>query len=291
MNEFMDKISASQIASKPMMNNSILPLCTMLACTVSVLGCIGPEGDVESESVATTQEAAFTSNAFTSNAFTSNAFTSNAFTSNAFTSNAFTSNALLANQFTADALHDPLSREALKYITSCALPESAHIQFSVDGVNYNYKGQLALAPEWGVSGGSCNQSCQEWVSACLMARLDYLGEQVTISLRGDKPTLVPSPVELKFFTYREASYFGNVFVDPQVRDACVSPGRSGIPRVCGPTLDDCAVDVIGDCGSVCDAPAADGGYRNCRDHARVNGVFPPGTKTSSAVLTVFLLNH
>jgi hypothetical protein len=176
----------------------------------------------------------------------------------------------------------------LKYITSCALPESAHIHFTVDGEVYDYKGQLALAPEWAQAGGSCNQSCQEWVSACLMARLDYLGQKVTISLRGDKPSLVASPSEQKLFNYREAAYYGNVFAGQEVRLACVSPGRQGIPRVCGPSLDGCAVHVVDACSTVCDAPAADGSYRNCRDQKRVNGLFPAGTKTSASVLTVFL---
>jgi len=84
MNEYMDKLSAWTIASEAMMTNTILPLCTMLACTVSVLGCIAPEGsNDETESLATTQEAALISNALISNALISNALISNALISNA----------------------------------------------------------------------------------------------------------------------------------------------------------------------------------------------------------------
>jgi hypothetical protein len=294
MNEFMDKISAWQIASEAMMNHSILPLCTMLACTVSVLGCIGPEGtDDDTESLATTQEAALTSNALTSNALTSNALTSNALTSNALTSNALTSNALTSNALTSNALTsnglaDPNAREVFKYIVSCALPSTSSVDLTIGGVDYSFQGELGLAPKWGAVGGQCNTACQEWVSACVMARVDFLGEKVSISVRGAQSALVPSPTELAAYTYREGAYYGNIFLTTPVRDACIAPGRTGLPRVCGPSLDGCVVDAIGGCGTVCQGSAGFGSFMGCADHAKVNGQFPVGTHFYPTAVTVLL---
>lgn len=289
MNESMDRRAARQVASKAMMTNSILPLCTMFACTVSVLGCIAPEGaDDETESVATTQEAALISNALISNALISNALISNALISNALISNSLTSNALISNALTSSALTDPNAREVLKYIVGCALPADAKVNFTVNGVDYSYPGALGLAPKWGNANGECNTACQEWVSACVLARVNYLGQPVSISVRGDHPALTPTPAEIAAYTYREGAYYGNLFLSTPVRDACVAPARSGLPRVCGPTLDGCVVKMIGGCTAVCEGSAGYGTFTNCADHAKTNGQFPVGTHFYPTAVTVFL---
>ena len=285
MNDSMDTVSAGQIALKAMMNNSILPLCTMLACTVSVLGCIAPEGanDDDTESVAVTQQAALTVNALTVNALTVNALTVNALTVNALTVNALTVNALTVN-----ALKDPNARELFKYIVSCALPKADQIDLTIDGTSYTFPGELGLASKWGLPGGSCNNTCQEWVSACVLARVDFLGQKVNISVRGAQSALVPTPAELAAYTYREGAYYGNIFLDTPVRDACVAPGRSGLPRVCGPSLDGCVVDAIGSCSTVCQGSAGYGSFMSCADHAKQNGAYPVGTRFYPTAVTVFL---
>jgi hypothetical protein len=272
-----------------MMTNSILPLTLVLLGAVTSLGCIGTEGaDDETESVATAQQPAITANAITANAITANAITANAITANAITANAITANAITANAITANALTDPNARELFKYMVSCALPSTASVDLTIAGVDYSFPGELSLAPKWGLPGGSCNTACQEWVSACVLARIDYLGQKVNISLRGANAALTPSAAELATYTYREGTYYGNLFLAPQVRDACVAPGRTGLPRVCGPSLDDCVVDTIGSCGSVCEGSAGFGSFMNCADHAKVNGHYPAGTKLYPTAITVFL---
>ncbi len=255
------------------MINSFLPRSMMLLSMIATLGCAGVEGDDDQEALGQTQQAALTSNALTSNALTSNALTSNALTSNALTSNALT---------------DPNGRELLKYVTNCALPAGQSVEFVSEGVTYSYPGHLGLAPEWGLEDGSCNEECQGWVSACLLARLDYLGEKVTISLRGDKAALTPTLAEFAMYTKREGTYYGNVFKPTQERLACIAPGGAGLPRVCGPSTDNCVVDVIGTCNKTCAAPDWDGSYSNCRDEVKANGKFPVGTKTYPQAVTVFL---
>jgi len=233
--------------------------------SLALAACGGVPGE-RVDQIGTTEQAAVATNSLTSNSLTSNSLTSNALTSNSLTSNALTSNSLTSNSLTYNALHDPNARELLSYIVSCALPGNESIAITVQGTTYEYDGQIGLAPEWGEPNGRCGNACKEWVSACLLARLDYLGVTREISVRGDIPALQVSPQEAAAYTFREATYFGNVFDAPmpQRRYACLSPGQTEIPRVCGPTLRGCAVDVDASCDRVCGAPRPDGSFPNCR---------------------------
>ncbi len=265
MNESLDRIATPKIASKAMMTQSILPLCVVLASSVSALGCIAAEGDDDIESVASIEQPIVTLNAITSNAITSNAITSN-------------------------ALKDPNARLLLKYVVSCALPASEHVDFTIDGVDYSFQGELGLTPKWGLPGGSCSDTCQRWVSACVLARVDYLGAKVNISLRGPHANLAASPAELAKYTVREGAYYGNIFRAPaeQERYACVAPGRKGLPRVCGPTLDGCVVEATGWCNTTCGAALPNGAFLDCHDSMRVNNHFPPSSENFPTTVTVFI---
>ncbi len=199
-----------------------------LGCLLALLGAITASGCAAStgEEVGVAEEPALTSNALTSNALTSNALTSNALTSNALTSNALTSNALTSNALTSNALtsnglKDPNSQEVMYYIVGCALPAGAEVVTP----EQTYQGELGLAPEWGLPGGQCDQDCQQWVSACVLARVDFLGVHVEISVRGASPALATSAAEQAAYPDREAAYFGNIFGATQQRFACLPPAR------------------------------------------------------------------
>jgi hypothetical protein len=184
---------------------------------------------------------------------------------NALTANALTANALTANALTANGLKDPLGRQLLKYIVSCALDEDASLKMSIDGQSYTFAGGLGLAPEWGRRGGSCDESCQRWVSACVLGRVDFLGVQEMISERGANPALRVSWQELVNYTSMEATYFGNIFAEGQPMFACLAPGKTGIPRVCGPSLDNCPMQVVGSCAQDCayQSFVTGGGFVDC----------------------------
>ena len=291
MNESMDKLAAPKIASKAMMTQSILPLCVMLASSVSVLGCIATEGnDADTEALGTTQEAALSNNALSNNALSNNALSNNALSNNALSNNALSNNALSNNAILVAALTDPNARELLKYIVSCALPPTSTVDFTSEGVNYSYPGELGLTPKWGLPGGTCNEACQRWISACVMARVDFLGEKVSISLRGPHANLATTPAERAQYTVREGVYYGNIFRDPadQERYACVAPGRHGLPRVCGPTLDGCFLHATGWCNDTCGGTLPDGSYLDCHDTMRVNNQYPADSENFPTSITVFL---
>jgi hypothetical protein len=252
---------------------------------MTVCGCAASTADVGVAEEAALTSNALTSNALTSNALTSNALTSNALTSNALTSNALTSNALTSNALTSNALHDPNSQEVMKYIVSCALPAGVEVVTPAQ----TYAGELGLAPEWGLPGGHCGPSCIEWVSACVLSRVDFLGVHVEISIRGENPALAISAAEAANYDDREATYYGNIFTSPQQRFACLSPGKTEDPRVCGPSLAGCVMTITGSCNNVCGPPTADGAFQNCFGTVP-NPIFPafPLIEPFFGSVTVFL---
>jgi hypothetical protein len=266
---------------------SIAPHGVALLCAMSFVGCLAQTGDETDGEVGVTQEAAITHNALTHNALTHNALTHNALTHNALTASALTSDTA-----TNAALSDPDSREVLEYIASCALPPANQIDVTVAGVAYSFPGQLGLAPQWGLTGGTCDTSCQEWVSACVIARLDYLGEDVSISLRGKTAALASTPSEISAYTVAEGAYYGNIFLDTPVMYGCVAPGRTGLPRVCGPTTAGCIVEDLGSCAQACDkADKKDGSFPSCSNEnsSASQGNFSFHGRTYAASATVFLL--
>ena len=106
-----------------------LALGLFAAAAVGAVGCGGEADDVESVQSAITTE--------------------NALTANALTANALTANALTANALTANALRDPLARELLKYVVSCALEEDDELAVRIDGKRYVFPGSRGLARESG----------------------------------------------------------------------------------------------------------------------------------------------
>jgi hypothetical protein len=231
---------------------------------------------------------ALSENALSENALSENALSENALSENALSENALSENALSENALVVSALTDPLARELLKYITSCALPEDAHFDLEIAGVTYGFDGALGLAPEWGEVGGSCDAECRSWISGCVISRLDYTGATVTISLRGDHDALHATHQEKIAYPHREATYFGNIFAQPQQIFACLPPGKTSIPRVCGPSLNDCIVHVVGKCEDFCGHPRNDGSYPDCRDDGGKNNHKQKKGKKHEGSVTVFL---
>jgi hypothetical protein len=253
----------------------------VLGCLVAA-GILAGCGGTADDDLGRVQSAALSANALTANALTANALTANALTANALTANALTANALTANALTANGLKDPLAREFLKYAVSCALPDGASVNVTVDGQMYSFPGQLGLAPGWGERNGSCDGECQRWVSACMLARVDAAGVERMISVRGDNKALKPAPQEIKDYPMREGAYFGNLFIQGQPRFLCLSPGSAQDLRVCGSSLKDCPMTVVGSCDDDCDNGAFRS-FSDCRtaDHGRDAHIY-------NETVTVFL---
>jgi hypothetical protein len=111
------------------------------------------------------------------------------------------------------------------------------------------KGMIGLGINSDGSGwwesGSCDESCQRWVSSCVLARTNAYGVHVQISMRAPAVTplghelqyariraaLATSPSEVADFSFREGAYYGNIFattpIDPSTGLAAVYPGTDG----------------------------------------------------------------
>jgi len=199
------------------------------------------------------------------NAVSVNAVSVNAIQVSALLSSPLTQSSLIATQQPGGPLEDPSARQLFSYVVSCALPKGAELTYTdAQGNAYTFDGDLGVAQEWGKRGGKCNETCRQWVSGCVLSRVDYLGQHVNISIRGVNPALKATPQERHDYPHREATYFGNIFSQPQRLFACLSPGQTSDPRVCGPSLDSCGIQFLGSCDEICSGPTADGAFTNCR---------------------------
>jgi hypothetical protein len=248
------------------------------AAIVGLVGC-GEVGD-DTETV---ESAVTIDNSLAANSLAANSLAANSLAANSLAANSLAANSLAANSLMVSALRDPLARQLLKYVVSCALDPDEDVSIRIDGRRYTFPGELGLAPEWGRNGGSCDRACQRWVSACVLARVDAAGVKRTISLRGDNPALAPVARELRNFTDREATYYGNLFVRDRPLFACLSPDKDEDPRVCGDSLADCPMTVVGSCDDACRDEGPVGDYLDCSDRGRAGR----GTVYHEAI-TVFL---
>jgi|SRR6185312_4934259 len=212
--------------------------------------------------------AAVTENSLMLNALTSNSLMLNALTSNALMLNALTSNALMLNALAPDGVIRPDTAQFMKYLVSCALTDKQSLDLTLGGQSYHFPGGVGLAPQWGMPGGTCDGSCQRWVSACLLARVDAAGVEREISVRGLHPALVPSRSEMSTYTQREATYFGNVFVTGQPRFLCLPPGATSDERVCGDSMSKCPMTVLSSCSNTCLFQGPFGEYDICSDSGK-----------------------
>ncbi len=226
-------------------------------------------GEPATPTSTSTRSALVAENALTANALTANALTANALTANALTANALTANALTANALTANGLRDPLGRELLKYVVSCALPDGDSVTVKVDGTTLRRsRARSGLAPDWGRAHGSCDGSCQRWVSACVLARVDAAGvERDDLDPRRQPARCARAGTSCA--TTRTARRPTTATSSPTASRATSACRRAATSdqRVCGPSLADCPMTVVGSCDDVCADRGAFGTFQDCRDRA------------------------
>jgi hypothetical protein len=117
------------------------------------------------------------------------------------------------------ALADPAlaasdaSRLRLKYLASCALDADTVLVGEADGRTYEWAGNLGLAPQW--HRRPLTEEEERWVSACILARTNYFGVPVKLSMRSpfpsDAPGLHADADERRAYPVEEATFFGNIF--------------------------------------------------------------------------------
>src|SRR5262249_26837367 len=118
-----------------------------------------------------------------------------------------------------------------------------------------------LVPRW--IGHKLSRTGQEWISACLLVRVNAHDKLEPISMRGNHPALATSQAEAFAFPLQEGAFYGNVFIpepDPQDLNACrgqdQAAGETGgladrdcaEPDYVDPTVTQCGFTYAGDCG-------------------------------------------
>ncbi|CAN92005.1 BNR repeat domain protein [Sorangium cellulosum So ce56] len=265
---------------KEMQMRRWMGICPLLACA-ALSACTGADeaGDEneKSEELGQVSEAVETANMLSSNVLSTNTLTDNALTMNALTMNALTDNALTMNALTMDtlnALNDGaiasdtvstrrghLSRELLRYIYKCAMPEDNKMMLTLDALEHpgqteqvEFEGEIGLAPEWET--GECDEECKQWVSACVLARVNGYHVKVDISLRGAHWRLWASPQEQAEYKNFEGRFWGNIFAGSTQQDhrACRGPGANLghiTGRICASNGGNCSFQVYEDCTQAC----------------------------------------
>ncbi|MFT3767982.1 MAG: hypothetical protein QM820_21230 [Minicystis sp.] len=243
-------------------------------------------------------ENAIVPNAIVPNAIVPNAIVPNAIVPNALSPSTLDSGSLAAIQATGD--RGDLSRMFLKYVIGCAFDPTQSFSFSWTDAsnvvhNETYWGIAGIVPNW-ANAPLSSDSKQRLITSCLLARTNYSGTSVTISMRSPQNPLkkdVTDP-ELTSYPSIEGAFWGNIFASSPGLYACydatnVAHSRAalrecatghltslGVVLPCGP------IALTGSCASVCGSfDSTIGTYTACNDP-------PTGSTTTQALVTIGL---
>jgi hypothetical protein len=189
-------------------------------------------------------------NMLSTNLLSTNLLSTNALATAELTGNSLSDGSLEDNSAVKEALYDPAAREVFSYIYACAASQGHTMSISIEGTNYNFNGALGLADSW--RSGSCDATCQGWVSACVLARSNYYGQSVHLSLRGSHANLGTSAQEVADYPNQEGKFYGNLFTTNAQKFSCAGPqSTANSLRRCTETGSPNACDFtgVGSCSS------------------------------------------
>lgn len=99
-------------------------------------------------------------------------------------------------------------RITVSYLVRCALPQGHSItKKDQNGTSYTFAGQIGVAPTW--ENNACDTTCQESVTACMMAHLNVAGVHVPIWLDSSIPAIGYG--SSSSYPNEEGTFFGNLF--------------------------------------------------------------------------------
>jgi hypothetical protein len=264
-------------------------------------------------------------NRLATNRLATNRLATNRLATNRLATNRLTSGALTADPSADELLSTPEGRDLYSYVVSCALPAGTDVQATVPGApdtdplaNTSYtcaseqcvfSGSIGLVPRWAAH--KLSRKGQEWISACLLARVNAHDTVEPISMRGPHPALAITPAEAADFPLQEGAFYGNVFVpdpDPQDLNACrgqdQAAGETGglVDRDCAEpdqfdaSVTQCGFTYAGDCADytpvlpsayACKRSDASAGfYRACHAVSGLNTW--PHARTYRHAITTFV---
>lgn len=143
-----------------------------------------------------------------------NKLASNKLASNKLAANKLAANKLAAASFTTAAGTQALvdtadGRDVLTYMLQCALDSKQSLTLTDSShVAWTFAGQIGVAPAWTTRALTVTE--QRWVTGCLLARVNYFGVVVNLSLQGDLAALKTTGAD-KPFTSLDGGFYGNLF--------------------------------------------------------------------------------
>lgn len=188
-------------------------------------GVVGCGADEEAGTSATSSQSHLSDSSFDASGLTSiNGLTSvNGLSSNGLSSNGLSStNGLSSNGLstvnglsttsglssTVGLMTTAAGRLTVKYLVRCALPANdALMKQDQNGVTYTFPGELGLAPAW--KDGACDLSCQQALSACMLAHVNTTGVHIPLWLVSPNPAIGWGTDPQ--YPNREGTFFGNIF--------------------------------------------------------------------------------
>ena len=168
-------------------------------------------------------------------------------------------------------------RATLSYLVKCALPAGKRItKKDQNGTTHTFNGAVGVAPAWET--GACNDQCQRWISACMLAHINTAGTPLPIWVVAN-PAKQPHIGWARSSTYpnQEGSFFGNIFTSPprayycggrNINAAAVA-GRLGAGSSGAPYTNPWGNDMCeGHCTNS-DSPYTQSGYKVCNGNDAV----------------------
>ncbi|HXI59794.1 MAG TPA: PA14 domain-containing protein, partial [Polyangia bacterium] len=189
-------------------------------------------------------------------------------------------------------------RKTVSYLVRCALPAGHQITKQDQYGNwYTFPGAIGVGPGW--ENGTCDQSCQEAVSACVMAHVNTAAMHIPIWL--DSPAAAIGWGRNSSYPNQEGTFFGNIFLPSSSGTinafycngpgfaTSVVPGRLGVYQQGAPYR-----NPFGDnaqCASNCvaaDSPNTGDGYKSCMGYSNPVTVWrqPAATFSPSATYKI-----
>lgn len=236
---------------------------------IATLALVSACADIPNES--TTSAEVATSNRIVANRIVANRIVANRIVANRIVANRIAANRLTVSRDAEELLATEDGREVFSLIVSCAIPSDVTLVGTVDGTDFEFFGELGLAPQWLRHG--LNREGQGWVSACMFSRLNAQALAVPISIRGPIRALEASDEERALFTVEEAAFYGNFFGpldEPLQWYACRGEGQAilgevggladrdcGEPDPANPGFTQCGLFYAGDCGSFAEEQACE----------------------------------
>jgi len=194
----------------------VVPLATSLILASALVGgCQAPAGADSDQSAGESELVSSNGLSMINGLSLTNGLSGNGLSGNGLSGNGLSGEALVLNPLSTNGLssstylmNSDAGRSTLSYLVRCALP-AGHTITKKDstGASYSFAGGIGLTPQWET--GSCNNDCQEWISACMLAHVNTAGAHIPIWIVGQDSYLGWG--QSSSYPNQEGTFFGNIF--------------------------------------------------------------------------------